>query len=61
MAKKWYNIELPKEEAVALRRYLKEHKITFETSEAYNLIHFECLLSEKEMERVNEEIVSRFK
>lgn len=49
-----YNVELTKEKAEDLQRYLRNHNIYFEPSEAYNLIHIECLLNDIELDLVNE-------
>ena len=49
MRKHWYNTELPKDDAIKFKKYLKEHNIQYEPSEAYNLIHFECLMDKTEL------------
>ena len=46
---KWYSVELNREDADLFNRYLKESNIKFEPSEAYNLIHFECYMTFKEL------------
>lgn len=46
---KWLNVELEKDLADKLRTYLKEQKITFETSQADDLTHFEILVTSREM------------
>lgn len=50
----WYNVELTQEKAEDLKIYLRNHNIYFEPSEAYNLIHIECLLNDNEVDLVNE-------
>lgn len=46
---KWLNVELEKDLADKLRIYLKEQEITFETSQASDLTHFEILVTSREM------------
>lgn len=53
MVKKWYNVELTKEEATLFNNYLKENNIKFEPSEAFNLIHFECYMTFNELFAAN--------
>lgn len=45
--------ELTKEAAPLFKNYLREHDIYFEASEAENLIHFSCEMSEEEMTEAN--------
>ena len=52
--RKWYNVELLKDNAKLLNGYLKNHGIYFEPSEAGDLIHFECYMNEIEAQLVNE-------
>lgn len=49
MLRQWYSIELPREKADLFGKFLKNRKIKFEPSEAYNLIHFECYVTEAEL------------
>lgn len=49
----WYSTELNHVDAMRLRWYLKEHKIKFETSDAYYTIHFEINCNEEEMNSIN--------
>jgi len=49
MIRKWYSVELTKENAERFNLYLKENNIKFEPSEAYNLIHFECYMTFEEL------------
>lgn len=51
--RKWLNTELTKEEAEMLKDFLNENDIEYETSEAYNLIHFEINVNEYEKEAIN--------
>lgn len=51
--KRFYNVELNKEDAEKLKAYLKENGIYFEPSACYNLIHFEIKVDEMELEKVN--------
>lgn len=52
--KKYYNVELNKEESEQLKIYLKENKIYYEPSQCYNLIHFEIKCNKEELEKVNQ-------
>lgn len=49
----WLNTEVTKEEAEMLREFLFENDIEFETSEAYDLIHFEINVNEYEKDAIN--------
>lgn len=53
MLRKWYSVELNREKADLFNKYLKENEIKFEPSEAYNLIHFECFMTFKELYMAN--------
>lgn len=56
MVKRWLNVELNKgEESDGFKGFLRQSGIKYETSEAGNLIHFECL-----MDRVDEEFANDF-
>lgn len=57
MAKQWYGTELSIIVADIFREYLLEHSIPYETSEAYNLTHFECYMTEDERKVANEWLV----
>lgn len=50
----WYNIELKRDLADALTKYLKERNYLFEPSEAYNLIHFEIFMTEDQANEIEE-------
>lgn len=52
--KVWYSIDMTKEKAEKFKLYLRDHDIQFEPSECYNLIHFECFMTEKELDLANE-------
>ena len=51
--KKWYNVELNKDEAEKMKAYLKANGIYFEPSSCYNLIHFEIKADEAEVKKVS--------
>ena len=53
MLRKWYSVELTKENAEQFNNYLKRNNIKFEPSEAYNLIHFECYMTFEELYAAN--------
>lgn len=46
LGRQYFNTELEPEEAQEFRRFLKEAGIKYEASQAFNLIHFECLVDE---------------
>ena len=52
--KKFYRVELSKDDAEKLKSYLKTNGIYFEPSACYNLIHFEIKADETELKMVNE-------
>ena len=52
--KKFYSIELDKDNAEKLKHYLKSSGIYYEPSSCYNLIHFEIKVDEVELRKVNE-------
>lgn len=54
MIKGWYSVELEPDKAETLKDYLRKAKIYFEPSEAGNLVHFECCMTEEECESVND-------
>jgi hypothetical protein len=49
----WLNTEVTVEEAEMLRDFLDENDIEYETSEAYDLIHFEINVNEYEKDAIN--------
>ena len=49
----WCGAYLSKEGADLFKEYLRKHDILFEPSEAFNLIHFECLMTENELNMAN--------
>ena len=51
--KRFYSVELSKEDAEKLKAYLKDNGIYFEPSSCYNLIHFEIKVDKEELEKVN--------
>ena len=53
MKMKWHNVELNIVEAEKLHQELMEHNIKHEMSAAYNLIHFEILLNEAQVNSMN--------
>jgi hypothetical protein len=52
--KNWYSVELSKNYADILKDYLRKMGVYFEPSEAGNLIHFECHMTERECNDVND-------
>ena len=52
--KRWLNTELAKDEARRFKEFLRDSHIKYETSEAGNLIHFECLMDNLEKTRAND-------
>lgn len=46
-------VDLTRDDAELFTEYLKENSLYFEPSENGNLIHFECLMSDKELEAAN--------
>lgn len=52
--KKFYSVELNKEDAEKSKVFLKSKGIYFEPSSCYNLIHFEVKVDETELKVVNE-------
>lgn len=46
-------LDLTKDEAELFTKYLKEHSLYFEPSENGELVHFECIMSDEEMEAAN--------
>lgn len=57
--KKRVNCELPRETAGRFKEYCRDMHIQFEASECYNLIHFECMMTETEIEKANQFIDER--
>lgn len=52
--RKWVSTELLKEEAKRFRNYLKDMHVYYETSDCgFGLIHFECRMTEMEIEDAN--------
>lgn len=49
----WLNTEVTTEEAEMLKEFLDENDIEYETSEAYDLIHFEINVNEYEKDAIN--------
>lgn len=56
----WLNTEVTVEEAEMLKDFLNENDIEYETSEAYNLIHFEINVDEYEKDAINSFIDENF-
>lgn len=50
---KWYNVELNLNDAEQLHQELMERDIKHEMSAAYNLIHFEILLNDNQVNNMN--------
>lgn len=53
MEKKWCRCDLPKEVAGRFKEFCRDFHLKFETSENGDDIHFEVLVSEKEMKMAN--------
>lgn len=47
--RRWYGFEMSKRDAEKFREYLTDSGIYFEPSSAYNIIHFECKMSNEEL------------
>lgn len=56
----WYGTELTKEGSELFKDYLRLNDIYFETSQADNLIHFECFMTMEELYFANKWIDERF-
>ena len=56
----WYGTELTKEGAELFKLYLLQNDIYFEASEAGNLIHFKCFMTEEELYSADEWLEERF-
>lgn len=56
----WYGTELTKEGAELFKLYLLQNNIYFEASEAANLIHFECFMTDEELYSADEWLDERF-
>lgn len=50
----WYNVELTQEEAVKFRLYLMATGIRYETSGAFDLVHFEVLVPDSMLRELND-------
>lgn len=53
MNRSWVRCDIPKAKAARFNAYLRGNGIKYEPSENGNLIHFECLMSETEVELAN--------
>lgn len=53
MEREWYSNELSKEGAELYKQYLRQHDIYFEPSACYDLVHFECLMTQEEARLAN--------
>lgn len=49
----WYSVELTLDNAEIFREYLHKNDIRFEPSGCYNLVHFECYMTNKERKAAN--------
>ncbi len=56
----WLNTEVTTEEAEMLKDFLDENDIEYETSEAYDLIHFEINVNDYERNAINDFIDENF-
>lgn len=52
--KKWYSVELNKDDAEKFKVFLKLNGIYYEPSSCYNLIHFEIKADAKEVKLVDD-------
>lgn len=53
MHTQWYSVELPREKSEEFKEYLRKREISYEPSEAHNLIHFECKMTENDLRHAN--------
>lgn len=44
----WKNVELNRKNAEEFKSFLRRKEIEYEASEAFNLIHFECYVTDEE-------------
>lgn len=51
--KRWLNTELQDDEARRFKGFLRDYGIKYETSQAGNLVHFECLMDVAEEASAN--------
>lgn len=56
---KWVNCELPRETAGRFKEYCRDNHIKFESSECFNLIHFECYMDAEQIVKANNFIDER--
>ena len=49
----WYSVELTLDNAEIFREYLHKNGIKFEPSGCYNLVHFECYMTNDERKAAN--------
>lgn len=49
----WYSVELTLDNAEIFREYLHNNDIRFEPSGCYNLVHFECYMTNDERKAAN--------
>ena len=49
----WCSVELNEDNAEIFRHYLRERGIKYEPSSAWNLIHFECYMTNEERKAAN--------
>ena len=52
--KRWYSIEMTREGAEILKRYLATHSIDHEHSECDGLINIRCLIDDYEAENIED-------
>lgn len=58
MERRYYSVELNKEDAEKLKAFLKSKEIYFEPSSCYNLIHFEVKVNEAELKMVDDFLIA---
>lgn len=54
MDKKYRNVEVTVNEAEALRIFLKQNEIEYESSQCDSMIHFEILCDDEEKDAIND-------
>lgn len=52
--REWYGVELDEDTAEIFSYYLRERGIKYEPSSAWNLIHFECYMTNEERKAAND-------
>lgn len=58
--KKWYSVELEPEKARDFRRFIQDKRFSYDSSGAWNLVHFEVLLTDEDLQECNDMLDSLF-